>query len=73
MKRGQIVQECEFLNEDELEIVLLVAQGLRSGRDVYGPMDLDYDQRDSKQEAIAELRDCLVYTNMAVLKLLRGR
>lgn len=69
-KRAKIAGTCMFLNADELEIVLMVAQGLKDGKEVYGDLDIETDTRDMRAEAAQELRDCLVYTSAAILRLL---
>ncbi len=61
----------EFLNVDEMEVLVEVAQGLVRGQKVYGYMDLDNDDRNSVSEGCDELRDCLVYVAAALRKLRR--
>lgn len=65
-----IAQVLRDLNEDELHVVLLVAQGLKDGKEVYGDLELSRENRDMASEGVQELRDCLVYTSAAILKLL---
>jgi hypothetical protein len=57
------------LGPDELEVMLLVAEGLARGRAVYGELRADRDPRDFRTEAGAELRDCLVYVAAELLRL----
>jgi hypothetical protein len=59
----------EFLNRDELQVLIEVAQGLVRGQKVYGYLDLESDERDMVSEGCEELRDCLVYIGAALTKL----
>lgn len=61
------------LNEEEGEVLLLVARGLAVGRRAYGPMDLAGDRRDFLEEALQEHRDALVYLAAETLHLRRLR
>lgn len=60
------------LGDDELEALVMVAEGLARGRAVYGELHVERDRRDFATEAGEELRDCMVYTAAALLKLRRG-
>jgi len=62
---------AEFLNADELEVLIEVAQGLVRGQTNYGFLDVDNDDRDFVSEGCEELRDCLNYVAAAILKLRR--
>lgn len=62
---------AEFLNKDELEVLIEVAQGLVRGQTIYGFMNIDDDDRDMAAEGCEELRDCLVYVGAAIQKLRR--
>lgn len=61
------------LNNDELEVIVTVAEGLQTGRKVYGPIDVYKDIRDWHQEALEEARDLAVYLSAAILRLKRER
>jgi len=60
------------LGEDELEVLLEVARGLRKGKKIYGPLNLERDSRDFQREALDEVRDCLVYTASKLIQIRRG-
>jgi len=60
------------LGADELAVLELVAEGMVAGRRVYGELRVDKDPRDFRAEAIEELRDSMVYTSAAMLRLRRG-
>ena len=50
------------MNEDELDVLLEVAQGCISvGRKNYGPLKLSGDERDFVRETAEEIRDGLFY------------
>lgn len=51
----------ERLGEDELRVLLQVANGLANGRNVYGELNLRKDKRNMTKEAMEEIRDSLVY------------
>lgn len=62
---------AEFLNRDELEVLIEVAQGLVRGQTNYGFLDVANDDRNFVAEGCEELRDCLNYVAAAILKLRR--
>lgn len=72
-RRRRIVGLIEILGADELAALELCAQGLARGRETYGELDIDRDRRDFADEAIAELRDTMVYASAALLRLHRRR
>lgn len=45
-----------------------VEAGLAAGRAVYGPLDLESDPRDFRQEAVEELRDAVVYLGALIVQ-----
>ncbi|MDQ3298950.1 MAG: hypothetical protein M3619_20410 [Myxococcota bacterium] len=63
----------ELLGPDELAALELCAHGLVRGRDVYGELDVHTDTRDMRDEAIAELRDAMIYSAAGLLRLQRTR
>lgn len=65
--------EDASLNEDETGVLFEVAKGLRTGRSVYGPLDLASDRRDMELEALEEARDLAVYIAASIMKLRRTR
>jgi hypothetical protein len=71
--RLRITGQLELLNMDELEAVELCVHGLVRGRDVYGALHVVTDSRDMKAEAVAELRDTMVYAAAGLLRLHRTR
>jgi hypothetical protein len=57
------------MNNDELEVLVTVAERLMGpGRDQYGPLDIDSDGRDWKQEGFEEGIDWIVYATIRWLK-----
>jgi hypothetical protein len=70
-RRRSITGLIELLGADELAALELCAHGLVRGRDVYGALDVATDTRDMKAEAIAELRDTMVYAAAGLLRLHR--
>jgi hypothetical protein len=62
----------EFLNVDEMEVLIEVAQGLVRGQKVYGHLDIEDDPREFPAEACEELRDCMAYVGMAIRRLRRA-
>jgi len=65
-------EACRDLGPDEMAVLSEVAEGLRLGRDVYGELRLDLDQRDFERELLDEVRDGLVYVAAAVIRRRRG-
>jgi hypothetical protein len=59
--RERILVACNELWPDELEVLAMVAAGLVRGRELYGELDLEADQRHFDREALEEVRDALVY------------
>ena len=51
----------ESLNDDEREVILMVAERALGGREQYGELDLDGDDRDMLEEAVEEAADSLFY------------
>lgn len=65
--------ELEFmdvsdLNEDEKRVLEWVAEGIRRGREVYGPLDITKDPRDWHKERMYEARDWMFYAACEDLK-----
>jgi hypothetical protein len=58
------------LGADELAVLVLVAERLVRGRQIYGELNLATDVRDFRREALEEAADMAVY---AAAALLRGR
>lgn len=71
-RMDQVLQALFMLNDDEVEVLYRVSEGLLHGREAYGPLKIETDTRDFREESVQELRDCLVYVNMAILKLMRS-
>lgn len=71
--KSHLVGLIDKLNGDEIEALALCAEGLVRGRTVYGPLDTSIDGRDYANEAIAELRDSMVYSAAGLLRLRRSR
>jgi hypothetical protein len=56
------------LGHDEILVVREVVVGLKQGRQVYGPLDLQSDRRDMVGETLEEVRDALVYVGAALVR-----
>jgi hypothetical protein len=69
--RGRLAGAAADLNEDELEVLVLVAEGLGQGRGEHGPLNIRTDQRDFALEALEEFRDAAVYLAAAMIKIER--
>lgn len=59
--RTAIAHRLEGLNADELEVVGAFVARMWRGRESYGPLDLDSDQRDFSHEAEEEALDLAAY------------
>jgi hypothetical protein len=70
--RARIADFLGQLGPDELEVTLLVVEGLARGRIVYGELRVAHDGRDFRAEASAELRDAIVYVAAELLRLRRA-
>jgi len=55
------------LAHDELEVLLLLAMRVRSGRDRYGRLDIRRDRRNFTRETLEEVVDGLFYISVALL------
>lgn len=56
------------LADEEVRVLVLLAQRLLEGQRTYGHLDLANDRRDLGAERGAEIADLLVYSAMAELK-----
>jgi hypothetical protein len=61
-----LVDWLHLLNDDELDVLGQVFDGLVAGREVYGPLDTDSDPRDFTAAAAEELRDAITYQAIEV-------
>lgn len=66
--RERVLAALVDLAGDDLEVLALVAEGLQRGRAVYGEFNLAHDPRDMTSEALAEVRDALVYVAAALVR-----
>lgn len=57
------------MNDDEQEVVRLVAQGIINGRANYGELKTASDNRDFVRETLEEVRDSLVYIGAKLVQL----
>ena len=64
---------AEQLGDDEVEVLLSIARRVLRGREQYGELDIDSDDRDWRQERSEELFDALVYTAIDDIKDRRRR
>jgi hypothetical protein len=60
---------CAELGDDELRVVVLVAQRLAMGRKCYGALDIQGDRRNWRHEASEEALDCAVYLAAETLRM----
>ena len=70
--RTRIADYLAQLGPDELDVVLVVVEGLARGRAIYGELDLAADRRDFRREAGEEVRDAIVYFGAELVRLRRG-
>lgn len=70
--RGRVGGQLALLGLDELAAIELVIAGVVRGRQVYGELCINSDARDFAAETREELRDALVYSAAALLRLNRG-
>jgi hypothetical protein len=72
MKKSESIfklgQTAVQLNDDEAEILLMVAERLLKGQEQYGKLDVASDPRDMAHEALEEAADGMVYTAIALKK-----
>ncbi len=66
---GRITAIAEHLNDDEADVLLLVAQGLFNGHKQYGNLDVIVDSRNYGREALEEIRDALVYIGARLVQI----
>lgn len=67
---ARLAEIAARLGHDERELLLLIAQRLKVGRQRYGELHLATDHRDFGHEALAEMLDFSCYVSCA---LIRGR
>jgi hypothetical protein len=65
---ARLMQTAAELGPDELRILSLVTERLRTGQRRYGRFDLADDHRDFRQESLEEVADALVYAGCALLR-----
>lgn len=67
--RKRIHRALGILNDDELEVLAVVAERLAGeGRRQYGPLELVNDTRDFHAEALDEVADAAVYAACALVR-----
>jgi hypothetical protein len=67
--RAELDGVLDALNRDEVCVLVRIAERLRGGAQVYGPLRIDHDTRAFRaKEAREELEDALVYLACAWLK-----
>ena len=59
--RERLAEIVEGFGQDELEVMIEIAERIATGREVYGELELDTDKRDFGHEAAEEAQDLLVY------------
>ena len=64
-----LLEALRTASPDERTVLTLVADGLSTGRQTYGPLDLSTDPRSFAQEALEEARDAAIYLAAALLQL----
>lgn len=66
--REELYAICSDLGDDEIRVMLFVAQRLAMGQAHYGKLDLRRDQRDFVREAAEEGADLMVYAACEALR-----
>ena len=66
--RQRLLGIAQVLSAEELDVLLAVAEGLMTGRQVYGPLDPAKDRRDFVNETLEEVRDALVYIGAELVR-----
>ncbi len=64
----RLTEVCAELGTDELRVLVLVADRLRTGRRRYGTLDVATDRRCFPVEALEEAADGLVYAAVALMR-----
>ena len=59
------------MNDDELAVLISIAEGLTRGRTVYGALQINHPTRNWDQEASEEARDLAVYLTAYLLRVQR--
>jgi hypothetical protein len=65
---GRLGELIADMNQDELRVMLRIAERLTMGRRQYGPLELAGDKRDWRAEGAEELLDGTVYFAIQSLK-----
>lgn len=63
---------CADLGEDELKVILSIAQRLTMGAKQYGVLDMERDPRDWHKETYEELCDAVVYSTLKCVRVRGG-
>lgn len=63
-----LIENGTRLTEDEIEIVVTIAERLAHGQSVYGPLYVQRDTRDYSREAFEEFIDGAVYLAARALR-----
>jgi hypothetical protein len=66
--RWELAKLMVFLGEDELRVLVRIAERLRLGARSYGRLHIATDTRGFRKEAQEEIEDALVYLACAWLK-----
>lgn len=69
----KVVALLSELNEDETEVLLRITERLVLGRQQYGALAIDSDQRDWAEQAAQEAFDGSVYHAILAIKLSRAK
>ena len=56
------------MNDDELAVMISIAEGLTRGRTVYGKLQINHPTRNWDREATEEARDLAVYLTAHLLR-----
>ena len=59
------------LGDDELAVLVLIAERIAAGRGIYGELDIDTDRRNFAGECLEEVADGLVYVASALIRAVR--
>jgi hypothetical protein len=70
---SELARLTAHLDDDEVRVLVRIAERLRAGARVYGPLRLAHDERMFRtKEAREEIEDALVYLACAWLKAEQG-
>lgn len=66
--RDKIARQLESLGPDEVEVIAEITDRIVMGRQLYGELRIDTDNRDWMKELEAEILDSSVYSAVKIIK-----